>query len=87
MVRHRNRQQSAEELARRRFHAEVRKLKAVCEQEGWELSHYDLSRPDWVCVLSESDYELESDMYECSEGNENYFLSPENYNQYKEKYA
>ena len=87
MVRHRSRQQSAEELARRRFHAEVRKLKAICEQEGWELGHYDLSRPDWICVLSESDYELESDMYECSEDNENYFLSPENYNQYKEKYA
>ena len=65
----------------------MRKLKAICEQEGWELSHYDLCRPDWVCVLSESDYELESDMYECSEDNENYFLSPENYNQYKEKYA
>lgn len=75
------------ELTKRRFHAEVRKLKAVCEQEGWELSHYDLSRPDWVCVLSESDYELESDMYECSENNENYFLSPKEYNQYKEKYA
>lgn len=87
MVRHRTRQQSAEELTKRRFHAEVRKLKTVCEQEGWELSHYDLSHSDWICVLSESDYELESDMYECSEDNENYFLSPENYNQYKEKYA
>lgn len=81
------RTQSAEELKRRRFHADVRKLKAICKTNGWELGRYDLSHADWQCVLSESDYEIDSDMYECSEENENYFLSPEQYNQYREKYG
>ena len=77
----------ADEQARRRFHADVRKLKAICKTNGWELGQYDLSHADWQCVLSESDYEIDSDMYECSEENENYFLSPEQYNQYREKYG
>lgn len=74
-------------LMRRRFHADVQKLKAICKTNGWELGQYDLSHADWQCVLSESDYEMDSGMYECSEENENYFLSPEQYNQYKEKYG
>lgn len=78
---------SANEQATRRFHADVRKLKAVCKTNGWELSQYDLSRSDWMCVLSSSDYEIDSNMYECFEENENYFLSQENYNQYREKYG
>lgn len=78
---------TADEMIKRRFHSDVRKLKAVCKANGRELGQYDLSRPDWQCVLSSSDYEIDSDMYECSEENENYFLSPEQYNQYRDKYG
>lgn len=78
---------SEHELLTRRFHSDVRKLKAVCELNNFELSTYDISKPDWICILSSSDYELGSEMIDCGENNENYFLNPEDYQNYVEKYG
>lgn len=81
------RRYSEHEMLQRRFHADVRRLKAVCKTNKFELSRYDLSKPDWICILSSSDYELESEMIDCDEHNENYFLSPEDYQNYRERYG
>lgn len=71
----------------RRYHADVRRLKSSCTQSGYELRPKDEASSDWICVLSMSDYEIDEIPENCNISNEPYFLSPGDYDKYREKYG
>ena len=72
--------QSAKELEQRRYHAHLRKLKQLCEQNDIELLPYKEATDTMVCILSQSDYELGDTKPYCSEENENYFVTESDLN-------
>lgn len=72
--------QSAKELESRRYHAQVRKLKKLCEDNDISLFTYDKAEDTMVCVLSDSDYELGDTKPYCSKENENYFITESSLN-------
>jgi hypothetical protein len=41
---------------------------------------------DHVCVMSDNDYELTLDRQECSSSNENYFVTPNDYQIHLEEF-
>ena len=71
----------------RRFHAEVRRLISSCKQSGFSLYSYNEADSDYVCVLSMSDYEIDCTKDCCDEDTESYFLCPQDYEKYREKYG
>lgn len=71
---------------KRRFHADVRKLKKNCEENNFHLVTIDEASAYYICVLSDTDYEIGDEASMCSEENENYFLSPTEYEQFCELY-
>lgn len=77
---------SNEGAAKRRFHADVRKLKKTCEENNFHLKTIDEAPAYYICVLSDIDYEIGDEASMCDENNENYFLNPIEYEQYCETY-
>lgn len=78
---------SVEGITKRRFHNDVRKLKKQCEQHHWTLLAYeDVEFGYFICVLSEDEYEIGEQCMVCSSETENYFLSPNEYEQYVDIY-
>lgn len=73
---------SAETLVKRRFHADVRRLKQLSEKKGWTLMTYEQADSSAVCALSSHDYEIGSSWLDCDENNENYFLSQAQYEEF-----
>lgn len=74
-------------LLKRRFHKDVRDLKERCEINNMILLTYEETDVGYyICVLSSHDYEIGSQWTDCSEDNENYFLSPEDYELYADMY-
>lgn len=72
--------QSAKELDLRRYHAQVRKLKKLCEDNDVSLFTYDEAEDTMVCILSDSDYELGDTKPYCSKDRENYFVTESDLN-------
>ncbi len=77
--------QSAKELDLRRYHAQVRKLKKLCEDNDVPLFTYDEAEDTMVCILSDSDYELGDTKPYCSKDHENYFITEGNLNKLHKK--
>lgn len=71
---------------KRRFHADVRKLKKVCEENNFNLKTIDEVPAYYICVLSDVEYEIGDQASMCDENNENYFLNPADYDSYCELY-
>lgn len=67
--------QSIDELTTRRFHYEVRKLERLCEDHGIVLADFDNAEEDWICIISNSEYEIGALKHTCSNLFENYFVS------------
>lgn len=63
------------EITKRQFHSDVRKLKRLCEDNAINLVSFDDAEEDWICILSESEYEIGSLKHGCSCDLENYFVS------------
>lgn len=68
------RQYTAHEMELRRFHADVRKLKQKCEDEGILLKTYKDASNDDICVLSNNEYEIGETKSSCDPEHENYFV-------------
>lgn len=69
------RQHSTHETLLRRYHADVRKLKKICEDCDIKLYTYSNAPDDALCVLSRSDYELGEIRKNIEEDNESYFTT------------
>lgn len=69
------RQQKIGEITKRQFHSDVRKLKRLCENNAINLASFDDAEEDWICILSEFEYEIGSLKHACSCDLENYFVS------------
>ena len=67
--------QSQRELELRRYHAQVRKLRELCNNNNIRLNTYDEANDSMKCVLSKSDYEIGDTKPYCYKGNENYFVT------------
>ena len=67
--------QSADELTKRRFHSDVRKLRKLCATNAINLADFDEAEDDWVCIISDNDYEIGALKHDCSPDSENYFVS------------
>ena len=67
--------QSQKELELRRYHAQVRKLRELCNDNNIRLNTYDEADDNMKCVLSKSDYEIGDTKPYCCEENENYFVT------------
>ena len=81
-----SRRQSVEEVSKRRFHAKVRKIKDYCAEHNVDLFKFNEADIDYVCVMSDNDYELTLDRQECSSSNENYFVTPNDYQTHSEEF-
>lgn len=69
------RTQKIGEITKRQFRSDVRKLKRLCENNAINLASFDDAEEDWICILSESEYEIGSLKHSCSCDLENYFVS------------
>lgn len=69
------RQQKIGEITKRQFRSDVRKLKRLCENNAINLASFDDAEEDWICILSEFEYEIGSLKHACSCDLENYFVS------------
>lgn len=67
--------QSQKELELRRYHAQVRKLRELCNDNNIRLNTYNEADDNMKCILSKSDYEIGDTKPYCSEENENYFVT------------
>lgn len=67
--------QSQRELELRRYHAQVRKLRELCNDNNIRLNTYNEADDNMKCILSKSDYEIGDTKPYCYEGNENYFVT------------
>ena len=67
--------QSQRELELRRYHAQVRKLRELCNDNNIRLYTYNEADNNMKCILSKSDYEIGDTKPYCSEENENYFVT------------
>lgn len=74
------RTQSASELVKRRFHADVRRFKQKCDDLGVQYyTHTECPDSTCVCILSSDEFEIQSPVKDCLVENENYFISQEDY--------
>lgn len=76
---------SEEELQKRRYHGDVRKFKEWCSENRIEFKTHDLAEADDICVLSRDEYSLGDYRISIEEDNENYYLSPQNYEKWCER--
>lgn len=67
--------QSQKELELRRYHAQVRKLRELCNNNSIRLNTYSEADDSMKCVLSKSDYEIGDTKPYCCAENENYFVT------------
>lgn len=67
----------------REHEKQVNRLKRWCEKHNVPLKNFDEADAEDICVVSRSDYELEDERYIILEDNDSYFLTPEDYEKYK----
>ena len=73
---------SISEMIKRRYHADVRKLKKQCEELEITLFDFYSANDSCVCILSSDEYEIGCNHADCSAENENYFVSEDDYTVY-----
>lgn len=78
---------SMNELIIRRYHSDVRKLKRLVAELNVQLVPFDQAEPSDVCILSNSDVELQERKLRCNSSNENYFISESSYYKYEKEFT
>lgn len=71
-------------LITRRFHKELRILKAECLHLGIQLFTYDEAEDNDVCIISISDYNLCETKENCNSEYESYFVTESDFLKYEE---
>ena len=85
VARHTKRIPSQRELETRRYHKDVRNFKKWCEDNNVSYYTYENADKDFICVLSRYEFDLNEKRERCSENNEQYFLSLEDYEKWCEE--
>lgn len=67
--------QKINEVVKRRFHADLRRLEKLCEDNNIILCNYDEANDEMICILSNNEYNLGMTRHDCSSSDESYFVT------------
>lgn len=69
------RTQKINEVVRRRFHADLRRLEKLCGDNNIILCNYEEADDDMICILSDNEYNIGMIRHDCYSTNESYFVT------------